>query len=252
MVYDSLSDASKELPVELKMPTPRSVRLTGTGWTNVFAVTFFFLLGVALAAFILNKFMRDRATQNVLQQNGSQSSSQVTRKWTQGRSSGPYVSYTFAVDGTYYSGQSEIPKDIWKSLQQYDSLPIRYLPQNPNVNKPVAWEVSIPSVLLSLLYPAFLAIFGLLIVRGLPLQRRLAVGGVGVRGCITECIGPSRSGFALNYTFRNANNNEIEIGSCPSEHSCRVGSNVWVLYLPADPSRSEIYPFTVDFFRINR
>src|ERR1700749_1368476 len=103
MVYDSISDESKELPVELNIPAPRSVRLTGTGWTNIFAVTVFFLLGIALAAFILNKFLHDRATQNVLQQNGSQSSSQVTRKWTQGRSSGPYVSYTFAVNGIYYS-----------------------------------------------------------------------------------------------------------------------------------------------------
>jgi hypothetical protein len=252
MVYDSISGESKELPVELNLPTPRSVRLTGTGWTNVFAVTFFFLLGVALAAFMLDEFMHDRATQNELQQNGRQSSSQVTRKWTQRRSSGPYVSYTFAVDGTYYSGQSEIPRDIWRNLRQYDSLPIRYLPQNPNVNKPVAWEASTPAVLLSLLFPAFLAIFGLLIARRLPLQRRLAVEGIGVRGCIMECIGPTRSGFVLNYTFRNANNKDVEIGGCPSDHSCGVGPNVWVLYLPADPSRSEIYPFAVDFFRINR
>src|SRR5579863_2627939 len=183
MNLEFVSDESKELPAELITPAPRSVRLTGTGWTNIFGAAFFFLVGVGLAVFIVNKFMQDRATQKVLQNDGSQSLGQVTSKWTKGKSSVPYVRYTFAVGGTYYSGQSEIPKATWRSLHEYDALPIRYLRQNPTVNKPAAWTVSTYPDLLSFFFPAFLAIFGLLIVRRLPSQRRLAVEGIGVSGC---------------------------------------------------------------------
>ena len=247
----SVSDQSEEIPAELAIPTPRRVTLTGTGWLNVFAATFFFLVGVGLGFDLVHRVMLDRAKHEALQKDGIRISSQVTRKWTQGRSSIPYIGYTFTVNGAYYTGQSEIPKELWKSLRAYDPLPILYLPENPGINKPTAWEAPGYSNLFLYLYPAFMAVFALFIVRRLPSQRRLAVEGIGVRGCITECAGPTRNGFTLDYTFRNANSGEIEIGICHSAHSRKVSSNVWVLYLPADPSRSEIYPFDVDLFRIN-
>lgn len=252
MELQSVSNGAGELPAELRMTTTRSVRLTGTGWLNIFAAAFFFLVGVVLGTSMINHFRQDRATQNQLQKEGIASTGQVTRKWTEGRSSVPHVGYTFQVDGTLYSGQSEIPKDIWRGLQEYGSIQIRYLPQNPSMNRPATWEVSVYRVLFALFLPAFISVFGLLIIRRLPLQRRLAMEGIGVRGSITECVGPSRSGFTLNYTFRNANNDEVEIGSCPSDRGRKVGDEVWVLFLPASPSRSEIYPFNVDLFRIVR
>lgn len=248
----SVSDESEGIPAELAMPTPRRVALTGTGWLNVFAAMFFFFIGVGLGFHLVHRVMLDRAKHEALQKDGIRISSQVTRKWTQGRSSVPHISYTFAVNGVYYTGQSQIPKELWRSLRADDSLPVMYLPENPSINRPTAWEVPGYSNMFLYLYPAFIVVFGLFIVRRLPLQRRLAAEGIGVRGCVTECVGPSRSGFSLDYSFRNANSHEVEIGSCPSDRSWKVGSNVWVIYLPSDPSRSEIYPFNVGLFRIEQ
>ncbi len=108
----------------------------------------------------------------------------------------------------------------------------------------------------SILGPVFLtvglAFFGLLFVRRLPLQRRLAVEGIAVRGTITEreSYGPSKGRITLDYTFRIASNGEIEVGTCPSDRYRKAGTEVWILYLPADPRRSQIYPSGIDFFRI--
>lgn len=109
------------------------------------------------------------------------------------------------------------------------------------------------SKLWSLIFPIGLAIFGLLFVRRFPLQRRLAREGIAVRGCIAEneWNGPSRGQRYVNYTFRNADTDEVESGSCPSDHYPKPGSKIWVLYLASNPNRSEIYPFGIEFFRVD-
>jgi len=164
-------DDLNDIPAELRARTPRSVRMTGTGWINVFAGIFFFLLGPAGVVYVL-----------------------------------------------------EDPRQDAKS----------------------------PLSLGLILVAAGVSFFGFLLVRRLPLQRQLASEGVGARGCITECSGPARSGRILTYTFRNASNGEVEIGSCRSDLPREVGSRIWVLYLPADPSRSEIYPFDAAWFQIDQ
>jgi hypothetical protein len=162
------------------------------------------------------------------------------------------VSYIFAVNGTFYTGRSTVPREIWNHLRQNDSLPIRYFPADPNVSHPTDWEDPTLSILWLLVFPAGMAIVGVQLVRRIPLQRHLAVEGIAVRGCITDWHGPSRAKFKLDYTFRNADNDNVEIGSCTSDHSRAIGSDVWVLYLPGSSRRSEIYPFEGDFFRIDQ
>jgi len=239
-------------PVELMRQTPRRVKLTGLGWTNVFLSAFFLVAGVAIGVNFVQQAVRTITAQNMLRQGGSEASGQITGKWslTGGKLAMWKVDYTFAVDGTLYSGESKVPKEIWKSLHENDSLRIRYLISNPNTNHPAGWEDMTPSDLWILVFPAGMAIFGLLFARRIPLQRRLALEGVGVRGCISDWHGPSRAGFVLDYTFRNLSSNGVEIGSCRSDQALKAGSEVWVLYLPSDPSRSEIYPFNAEFFRI--
>ncbi len=243
-------DESNDFPAELGGPTPRRVRLTSTGWLNLLAAALFLALGAAGALAIVEQVIHNAATQEALRDRSAESVGQVTDIWTARRR----VSYSFSVDGLTFTGKSEVPTDNLRKLQPGDSLPIRYIPANPNVNHPTAWEES-PYTTLWLLYlPAILSFVGLVFIRRFPVQRQLAVQGIAVRGCIakTEWNGPSKGQRYADYTFRNASNDEVEIGRCPSDSIYMADLNCWVLYLPTNPRRSEIYPFPIEFFRINQ
>jgi len=254
MERGSVSGEPKDLPVELMGRMPRRVRLTGTGWLNVFAATLFSLLGAAFAVHIAKEFVHDTAIKNALRQSGVESRGQIIDAWAGGKYSAPGISYSFSVDGTSYTGRSDVPHNLLGSLHQNDSLTVRYLPADPNTSHPAAWEESTASLLRGLFFPIFLVFFGLMFVRRFPLQRRLAMQGLAVRGCVTEREGngPSRGQPYVNYTFRIASNDEVEIGSCPCDSYPKAGSSVCVLYLPQDPKRNEIYPFGIEFFRIDQ
>jgi hypothetical protein len=137
---------------------------------------------------------------------------------------------------------------------QGDPLLIRYIPANPKISHPAAWEASPYSVLWSLFLPATPMFVGLMLVRRFPVQRRLATNGIAVRGNVakTKLNGPQKGQRYANYTFKNAENGEIEIGRCPSDYIYEADLSCWVLYLPTNPRRSEIYPFPIDFFRIEQ
>jgi hypothetical protein len=119
MDREAVSDESKDLPVELMWPTPEGC-MTGTGWLNVFAGTFFFMLGMA---------------------------------------------------GGVFAGH--------------------------DVNHPAARQGSTSVPPIFYLLPAGVSLFGLLLVRRLPLQHRLRLKESALHGCITECSDPSRSGLYL-------------------------------------------------------
>jgi hypothetical protein len=169
MGLGTLSNEMNDVPAELIGAKRRKVHLTRTGWTYALAGSFFVLLGVAGAIYIMQKTV------------------------------------------------PEAPPGGW-------------------------W---------SIIYPLAVVIFGVLLVRRFPLQHRLANEGVAARACITEreWKGPSRGPIMVDYTFRNVND-EVGIGSCPSEYPRKAGSFVWILYLSSDPRRSAIYP--LEFFRLDQ
>jgi hypothetical protein len=242
-------NGSSDMPAELMGPTPRSVRLSATGWVNLLVATLFIGLGVAGTTVIVKSVLHDAAEQDRLRDHGRETAAQVTDFWASRRR----VSYSFSVDGTSFSGKSKVPSAIARNIHRGDSLPIRYLPEDPNINHAAEWKDAPYSNLWSLYLPAMPVFIGLMLVRRFPVQRQLAINGIAVRGCIakTEWNGPSKGQRNANYTFRNASNDEVEIGSCPNDRIFMDDSTCWVLYLPTNPSRSEIYPFPIDFFRID-
>jgi hypothetical protein len=252
MDREGVLDDSNDFPAELMVPTPRDVRLSGTGWLNLLAATLFLSLGVAGTVAVVKPVLHDAATQNTLRHDGSEVSASITETWH--IRAGLHIRYSFSVNGTRFTGTSGVPAARSKSLHQGDSLPIRYTSANPNVNHPASWEDSPYSILWILYLPATIAFVGLMLIRRFPVQRQLAMNGIAVRGCIaeTEWNGPSKGQRHANYTFRNANNDEVEIGRCPSDYIYKTDLTCWVLYLPTNPGRSEIYPFPIDFFRINQ
>jgi hypothetical protein len=242
------SDKARDLPNELVGRTPRRVRLTGVGWAHALLSVSLCIFGAALVPKALRASDNEKATQGLLRQNGAESLGRVARTWKKGMSS--YISYSFSVDGIVYFGEVETPIDVWNRLHQGDSLPVRYLPADPNGNHPAAWESPSHSILWALIagWPALLSF---IFVWRFPSQYRLAREGVPAWASIAEreWIGPSEWAHRESYTFRNADD-KVESGRCPMDVSLKAGATVCVLYLPAKPSRSTIYP--LDFFETNQ
>jgi hypothetical protein len=252
MDHELTSDELMDCPAELTGRTPRRVRITGTGWLNLFAAVLFSSIGIGIMVAFVKVDVNEKKARNELRQNGRKADGQVTDMWIEGKGSVPHISYTFSVDGTFYSGKSEVPREIFRGLHKYDPLLVSYLAGNPDVNHPAPWEDSEP-IVGPIFIAGFFVLFGLMFMRRFPVQRRLAMEGIAIRGSITECWGPGRSGgFGLKYTFRNARSGETESGSCSYDSSRKVGSDVWLLYLSSDPRRSEVYPFGIPFYRIER
>jgi len=239
MDHISISNERQNPPAELMGSTPRSVRITGTGWLNLFAAALFFGLGVAGAVLVVKQAVNGEAARNALRNHGDETLGQVTDVWTSRRR----ITYSFSADGIGFTGKSyDVPTDNSASLHDGDSLPIRYLPENPNINHPAAWEGSPYSTLWGLSIPATLMFMGSMLVRRFPVQRKLALNGIAVRGSIakSEWNGPSRGQRYANYTFKNVSTGEVEIGRCPNDSIYSTDSTCWVLYLPTNPKRSEI------------
>lgn len=251
MNRDLASGTLKDVPAELMTPTPRKVRMTGTGWLNLIAAILFFGLGVGFAAYVVKNVIRDVAASEALRGHGGETLGQVTDIWP----SRDRISYSFSVDGVTFTGtSSDLPTGHSKSLHLGDPLPIRYIPANPNVNHPAGWKSSPYALLRALWFPIFLMFFGLMFVRRFPLQRRLAMEGIPAQGCISKSEGiiTSRGQRYATFTFRNKDTNDVENGRCPSDYFYKADLATWVLYLPEDLRRNEIYPFPIDFFRIEQ
>jgi hypothetical protein len=65
----------------------------------------------------------------------------ITR--TQKQKTSDIIYYNFTVNGTTFTGNAELPGCLSHSFRRSNVIPVRYLPANPNVNHPVAWEWSV-------------------------------------------------------------------------------------------------------------
>lgn len=228
------------IPSELMGLRPRRVRLSGNCLLQVTIATTLLVLGVAGAVWIGVDAVRQTQHKAALRQGGSEGVALITSRGREGRSATVTVRYDFNVNGEIFTGKADVPDQLNSSLQASGSLPILYLPADPTVNHPAAWEWSPQWG--SLFGPMIFAgagIFSLALVRT---QRRLVVDGVPVVAVVTACSGPvGRSvWFGVKYEFRTEDGRVME-GSGRSENRQEVGTKICVLYLPQNPEKSLPY-----------
>jgi hypothetical protein len=150
------------------------------------------------------------------------------------------VKYTFiAADGAIYTGESPVPNDMSSGLHENGPLSIRYLPADPNINHPAAWQESDISIWGRLFGPSiFVAggLFSLLMMRG---DRQLVAEGTAVIATVTACSAPvGRSvWFGLNYEFNTEDGTQIQ-GTGRYGTSLEIGTRIVVLYLPQNPQKN--------------
>lgn len=220
---------------------PRKVRLSGNG-VAAWAVASLLLAWAPFFIIWLSMQMQNRTE---LRQDGRVVVGEVTKQWSSGRGSVPFVGYTFTVAGTVFSGKAQMPPELFGSVRESGHILVRFLPANPTINHPDAWEGSVPSYLGQLLFMIICAITSSLIMTMLLKDRRLALKGVIAVGAVTSCIiqkgAWGATGFQIKCNFRTEDGRSI-IGSDVSQSPREIGASVRVLYLPQNPGRNILFP----------
>lgn len=222
------------IPPELTGPVPRRVRFDPV--TLVFPVVMVIIFS-GLPTYLL---LTQISHQNKLHQNSSETIGQIEDAWYAGRSDTPTVSYTFSANGTSFTGKASVPDQIFQSLHRGDSLAIHYVPSEPSISHPAAWDWSSPvwvQYVLPFLGLPFVIIYWVTLCS----QRRLAIGGIATVGTVTDCHS-GRGGIFVNYEFDTPEGIGFQ-GKGPSSVWKASGTRICILYMPEKPLRNGTYPF---------
>ena len=237
--FSSIELAS--IPRELTDPQPRRFRLSKNGSRMVIAAVIMLALAAAYGLWVGLDRIQQLQNRAALRHDGSETVGEITRLWSAGRSLKTRVSYTFAVNGMSFAGEVRVPNQLVRNLRESNTLPIRYLPANPAVNHPAAWEGSALLDWDSFVGPVVGMALALFLFVTLRSERRLVVEGVPAVGEITQCAPGRRGGFSVSFDFR-TQDGSITKGSGWSQSHREIGERVCVLYLPKNPRRNLSYP----------
>jgi Protein of unknown function (DUF3592) len=229
------------IPSELTGPLPRRSRLSGNGSQMAIVAALMLALAVAFALWVGIDRAQQLQHRAALRHDGQEAVGDITRLWSSGRSLKTRVSYTFIANGISFKGEARVPGQLVHSLRESDTVPIRYLPANPSVNHPAAWEWSALLDWDSFVAPIIGVALCLFLIVPLRSEHQLVAEGLPVAGVITQCSPGKRGGFSVTYDFR-TQDGSVTKGNGWSRARQEVGATVCVLYLPHNPRRNEPYP----------
>jgi hypothetical protein len=239
MNLEASSHGTPEMPDELAGPLPRKVEMDSNDARFLLAVVLIFVVGGAIfCGWYIFDSINQAHQRAALRSDGRDVVGEVTGLPT-GRGT-EYVKYSFTFKGKDFSGKARIPGHSGIVLNVRDHILIRFLPSNPAVNHPDAWEWS---ALMDTVPVGFFAFFALITVVGLIFtrrERRLVREGVAVRGAVTSCT-RNDGQFKLKYEFR-TEEGILMTGSSSCKNSYETGTCIWILYLPQRPQRNCSYP----------
>jgi hypothetical protein len=242
MDLESSCYAPPEAPSELVGQLPRTVtlKLDGDGRYLLIVVLIFFVGGSLWLAWKGYDDVQQFKKRALLRSDGRLVVGQVTG-FSYHRHGPTSVNYQFTFDGVTESGSAEEPNaGLGTLLHKSDKILVRYLPSNPSMNHPDAWEWSSAIGWDLIAFQVFFWLMGsfalMLLLRG----RTLARKGNVASGVVTSCIRKDRF-FRTEYEFRTANGAPMK-GHTDRKDEYETGATVWVLYLPQRPRRNDLYP----------
>jgi hypothetical protein len=221
----------------------RPVRLSPGGWVVAVMVVVFLIGGPVLGVYLWNQSHRQGATRDRLNREGVAAQATITRLWrTGGKSPSDRMSYRFDAGTTPATGSTHAPSHIWRTLHVGDTVPVRYVPADPTINHPAAWEMDVTPEWVSFLVVAALVFDAALVALVLWRQWYLLGEGRPAPGVVIRVRGAGRRA-TVRYEFRGLNGAVIK-GRCGKvSRALSEGSTVCVLYDPENPKRNAMYPF---------
>ena len=232
MDLESYSCAVVGAPSELVGPLPRTVmlRLDGDGRYLLIVVLIFFVGGSLWLGWKGYDDVQQFKERALLRSDGRLVVGEV-KGLSYHRHGQTGVNYQFAFDGVIDSGSAEEPNaGPGTSLHKSDKILVRFLPSNPAVNHPDAWEWS-PAIGWDwIAFQVFFWLMGSFALVLLLRDRTLARKGNVASGVVTSCIRKDRF-FHTEYEFRTADGASMK-GHTDRKDEYETGATVWVLYLP--------------------
>ncbi len=225
-------------PRELTRALPRETRLSGRGMFNVILSVVFMVAALFLGLWLKNQTAQQTSHTQQLRSQGQEARAEISKLW-QSKST-HMVGYAFSANGMRIHGQAEVPDKVWPTIQKAGFLPVRYLPSDPSVNHPAAWDQESLPDWFPVMIPVLWAVGSGILLFNLRRQRTVATEGVPAAGVIVKCT-RIKGGWAARYQFRTPDG-AVAKGRDRVWHRVEPGSTVCVLYLPDNPRRNNLYP----------
>jgi hypothetical protein len=236
-------------PRELTRALPRETSMTGRAIAVVIMGGLFLLGSVPLFIFFRGENVRQTARAEALRTQSLQATGEIVRLWhSDNKEHTPMVTYAFTANGIRLQGDSSVPEKLWEGIRKAGFMPIRYLPSDPSINHPLAWEPSIEPAWVPFTLPVLLAGVAIGLLIHVRRQGQVAAEGVPAVGVVNRCF-RVKGGWAVRYQFR-MKDGAIARGSSQAGHRLEVGSAICVLYLPPNPRRNQMYPLR--FYRVTQ
>jgi len=219
------------IPSELTGPLPRRTRLAKNGITWTIRLTTFLVFAAALTIPAGMNARQLTQARIELRRYGSEVIGKVAKL---GRAR---VFYSFNINGRSFTGNASLQGRV---LLDSDPLAIRYLPSNPVVNHPAAWEESTLLALLPFLSPIMFLMISLAIGVSMLIDRRLVAEAIPAVAVVTKCTARFWGGTTIKYEFRTEDGSVIKANSS-SQKLQEIGASICVLYQPTNPNQN--YPY---------
>jgi|SRR5579863_404522 len=244
-----LLDASLPVTRELSLPEingliPRRVRMSSEQPKTLFFSLLAFIAAGAIWFGFYSYCSGHVMQREALKRDGREQIAQVT-ELPAGKGH-TYVQYTFRVGRVWYSGEAKLPDGPLKVAVGQPIL-IRYLPADPATNHPAAWEWTLGSDIVPILFLLMLSGLGFLPAVLMPIkllrERALARNGWCVDGKVTACA-PNHTKFSIDYEFHTQEDLLVEGLNEYSEEEYALGSSIRIIYLRDHPRRNSCYPLS--------
>src|SRR5579872_21212 len=187
-------------PRELSRALPREASMAARGIAIAVVSVLLVAGSIPIFLWLRNQQLQKQSRTEALHRDGRESIAEINRLWNSGRSDVPMVEYSFSANGVWMRGESSVPKKVWPSLQKAGTIPVRYLPSNPAINHPSAWDEVREAEWLALVAPFLLASCGVFLLVMLRRQAVLAAEGLPSAGVVTRCF-RVKGGYRVRYQY---------------------------------------------------
>ena len=244
-----LLDASLPVTSELSLPEfnaliPRRVQLSSEQPKMLLFSLLAFLATGAIWFSFYSYYSGHVQQREVLRRDGRELIAEITE--LPSSKSGTYVQYTFRVGRVWYSGEARLPDGPLKGAVGQPIL-VRYFPADPTINHPAAWEWTLDSDIIPILFLLLLSGGGFLPAVLLPIkllrEKKLARNGWCIDGKVTACA-PNHTRFSVDYEFHTQENLLVEGTNDYCEEEYKLGSAIRIIYLRQHPRRNACYPLS--------